>query len=96
MGRRREWVARVRANPKYAMEQDLGIAAGGVFIILMGGLLSVTGFHDRTQPIQNNAPNPALGNVIGIIGVVVIAAGMVLSLVNLVVWLTGRRRQRSE
>ena len=58
MGRqeRGEWLAKARSDPKGAMEADLIVAAVGVFIIVMGGLVAVAGVHPRWQSIQNNSP----------------------------------------
>lgn len=86
---------RARSNPKEVMEADLFVAGGGMFFILMGGLLSVTGFHLRTQNIQDDAPNPVLGEVIVAIGLVIVALGLLMAAVNAVVWLTGRLRRRT-
>jgi hypothetical protein len=88
--RRGEWVARVRADPKTAMEADLVIAVVGVITIVVGGLVAVAGVHNRTS--NDNAGNPILGNIIAAIGVLAILLGLILAIANVVVWLTGRSR----
>ena len=95
MGRqeRGEWLAKARSDPKGAMEADLIVAAVGVFIIVMGGLVAVAGVHPRWQSIQNNSPAPLLGNIIAIVGLVLIVVGLVLLVANLVVWIGGWRRR---
>ena len=72
------------------------MAGGGIFLVLMGGLISVAGFHPAVQNIQDNAPNPVLGDVIAAIGLVIVALGFLMAVVNVVVWLTGRRQQGTE
>jgi hypothetical protein len=88
--RRGEWVARVRADPKTAMEADLVIAVGGVITIVVGGLVAVAGVHNRGS--NDNAGNPVLGNIIAAVGVLVILLGVVLAIANAVIWATGRQR----
>jgi hypothetical protein len=88
--RRGDWVARVRADPKGALEADLVIAVAGVVIIVMGGLVAVAGVHNRGS--TDNAGNPVLGNIIAVAGLVAIALGVLLAVANVVIWLTGRRR----
>jgi hypothetical protein len=90
--RRGEWVARVRADPKTSMEADLVIAVGGVITIVVGGLVAVAGVHSRAS--TDNAGNPVLGNIIAAVGVLVILLGVILAMVNAVIWATGRRRGR--
>jgi hypothetical protein len=84
------WMTRVRADPKGAMEADLILAAAGVFIIVMGGLVAVAGIHRAWT--TGNAGNPALGNMMAAVGLLVVVMGLILGIVNLVIWLTGRRR----
>jgi len=65
------------------------VAVAGVFI-MMGGLVAVAGIH-RAWSTDNSA-NPVLGNIITAAGLVVVEIGLILGIVNLVIWLTGRRR----
>lgn len=92
MGRRKrgEWMAKVRIDPKGAMEADLLLAAVGVFIIVMGGLTAVAGVHPRWQNVHNSSPAPLLGNINAIFGLIVIIFGLILLVVNIVVWVSGR------
>lgn len=72
------------------MEGDLVLAALGVFIIVMGGLVAVAGVHRAWS--SDNAGNPALGNIVTAVGLLAIAVGLTLGVANLVIWLTGRGR----
>ncbi len=91
---RRAWVAKVRSNPKQAMEEDLGVAGVGLGIFVLGGLTAVAGWHPAVQNIHSNAPAPLLGNIIAGIGLLVAAVGLVLLVVSLAVWVSGRGRRR--
>jgi hypothetical protein len=88
--RRGEWVTRVRADPKGAMEADLILAVVGVIIIVMGGLVAVAGVHRKWS--TDNAGNPVLGNIVAALGALVILLGAALAIANVVIWMTGRRR----
>jgi large-conductance mechanosensitive channel len=52
----------------------------------------VAGFHPWWQSIHDNSPTPLLGNIIAVFGFLVAAAGLVLLVVSLVVWMAGRHR----
>jgi len=75
------------------MEQDLGVAAGGLAIFVFGGLVAVAGYHPYWQNIHNNAPAPLFGNIVAGLGLLVAGVGIVLLVVSLVVWMGGRRRR---
>jgi hypothetical protein len=85
-----EWITRVRADPKGAMEADLVIAVAGLIIIVVGGLVAVAGVHGKVS--TEDAGNPVLGNIIAVVGLLVIALGLLLAIANEAIWLTGRRR----
>jgi hypothetical protein len=78
------------------MEGDLIIAAGGLIVVFMGGLVAVAGVHRSWQPIQDNSPAPVLGTIIVIAGLAIVAFGFLLAVANLIVWLGGQRRRRSD
>lgn len=92
--RRDEWVARVRADPKGAMEADLILSVVGLVIIVMGGLVAVAGVHRKWS--TDNAGNPVLGNIVAAVGALVILFGVLLAIANVVIWMTGRRRGGGE
>lgn len=86
----------IRRNPKEALEADLVVAAAGAVIAFVGGALAVAGFQ---PPESGNAPaTPAAGpgNVIFWIGVGVIALGLLLMILNVAVFVTGRRGRGSD
>jgi hypothetical protein len=78
------------------MEGDLIIAAGGFFVVLMGGLIAVAGVHRAWQPVQDNSPAPVLGTVIVVAGLAIVAFGVLLAVANIFIWLGARRRRNSE
>ena len=78
------------------MEGDLTIAAGGLIVVVMGGLIAVAGVHRAVRPIQDNSPAPVLGTVIVIVGLAIVAFGVLLAVANVFIWLGGRRRRSSE
>jgi hypothetical protein len=88
-------VAQMRKDPKGTMEADLTIAAGGLMVILLGGVVAVAGWHPKWQPIQDNSPAPILGTIIVVAGIAIVLLGVLLALANVIVWLSGRRRRRS-
>ncbi len=90
---RKAWIAEVRNNPKKAMEADLGVAVAGLGIFVVGGVVAVAGFHPWWQNIHDNSPTPLLGNIVAVFGLLVAAAGLVLLVISLVIWLTGRHRE---
>jgi formate hydrogenlyase subunit 3/multisubunit Na+/H+ antiporter MnhD subunit len=83
----------VRSDPKGQMEGDLSIAAVGLLIIVFGGIAAVAGFHSRVQSIHDNTPAPLAGNIIAVVGALVVLLGFGLAAVNLVIWMTGRRQE---
>jgi hypothetical protein len=89
---RRRWMAKVRADPKGALEADLAAAVIGLVIATLGGLISVAGYHPAWQNIHSNAPAPVLGSLIFTAGLYVTAIGLILMATNVVVWLSGRWR----
>jgi hypothetical protein len=74
------------------MEGDLIIAAVGLVIIAMGGLIAVAGVHYRVQSIHDNAPAPVAGNIIAAVGALMFLLGLVLAATNMVIWMPGRHR----
>jgi hypothetical protein len=88
-------VAKARNEPKETMEADLVVAAVGLIIIASGGLVAVAGVHPRWQSIHNNSPAPLLGNIIAGFGLLIVAVGVILLLVNIVIWISSRMRRRS-
>ena len=74
------------------MEADLSIAAVGLVIIVLGGILAVAGFHPRVQSIHDNTSAPLAGNIVAAVGALMVLLGLVLAAVNLVIWISGRRR----
>lgn len=89
---RRRWIAKVRANPKGALEADLVVATIGLIVAVMGGLISAAGIHPAWQNIHNNAPTPVFGSIVLTAGLYIVAIGLVLILTNVFVWVTGHRR----
>jgi hypothetical protein len=85
-----QWVKGVRSDPKGAMEADLVFLVVGVIGIVLGGLVTVAGVHTRQS--TDNAGNPVLGNIMAALGLLVVVVSVILGVVNLVIWLTGRRR----
>jgi hypothetical protein len=79
----------IRKPTKEAFEMDLSIAGGGLFVIIVGGIVSVGGLHERTS--NNSNPSPVLGTIIVIGGLAIVVFGLVLAIANLIVW-TARRR----
>jgi hypothetical protein len=43
--RPRDWVTKIRSDPKGAMEADLYVCGFGLVMAVPGGLSSVTGYH---------------------------------------------------
>jgi hypothetical protein len=84
-----DWVTTVRQDPKEAFEADLLVAFGGLVVIVVGGLVAVAGVHARGS--ADNAGNPLLGNIIAAGGAVIVLGGLVLAVMNVVVWIGGRR-----
>src|SRR5580704_17568341 len=93
---RQAWVAKARIEPKETMEADLVIAAVGLIVIVLGGLVAVAGVHPKWQSIHNNSPAPLLGNIMAGFGLLIVAVGVILLLVNTVIWISRRMRRRSE
>jgi len=87
------WSNRVKSDPKAAFEADLFVAGGGLFLILMGGMISVTGFGSKAS--NNSSPDPALGNVLARIGVPFILLGLLMALTNSIVWIKARLKARN-
>jgi hypothetical protein len=87
-----EWVSKVRSDPKEHMEADLSIAAVGLVVVVLGGILAVAGFHPRVQSIHDNTPAPLAGNIVAAVGALMVLLGLVLAAVNLVIWMSGRWR----
>lgn len=85
-------MAKVRADPKGALEEDLVAAVIGLVIAAVGGLTSVAGYHPAWQNVHSNAPAPVLGSLIFTAGLYVTAIGLILMATNVVVWLSGRWR----
>jgi hypothetical protein len=94
--RQRDWVTKIRTDPKGAMEADLYVCGFGLVIAVLGGLFSVTGYHPAWQSIHDNTPAPTAGSLIVIAGLFLVALGIILMGVNTVVWLGGRRRGRTD
>jgi len=87
------WSNRVKSNPKAAFEADLFVAGGGLFFILMGGMISVTGFGSKTN--NNSSPDPALGNILAGIGALFVLLGLLMTLTNGFVWIKARLKARN-
>jgi hypothetical protein len=93
---RQRWMAKVRADPKGALEADLVAAVVGLTIATFGGLTSDVGYHPAWQNIHSNAPAPVLGSLIFTAGLYVTAIGLILMATNVVVWLSGHRRTSAQ
>jgi len=78
------------------MEADLSIAAGGMMVTLLGGVVAVAGWHTSWQPIQGVSPAPILGTIIVLVGIAIVLLGALLALANVIVRLSGRRRRQSD
>ena len=76
------------------MEKDLGLALIGLVVFVVGGLIAVAGVHPNWQNVHNSSPAPLLGNIIGGIGLVIAGLGILLLVVNTVVWAAGRPRSK--
>jgi hypothetical protein len=87
-------MAKARDDPKEAMEGDLVVAVVGVIVIVCGGLVAVAGAHPKWQNIHDNSPAPLLGNIIAAFGLLIVAVGVILLLINLVIWISSRFRRR--
>jgi hypothetical protein len=86
----RQWVEKVRDNPKQAMEADFSVAVVGLVIVFMGGLISVAGVHPAFQTVSNDSPAPVFGALIVFAGLFVVALGVILLATSLLVWISGR------
>ncbi len=78
------------------MEEDLVVATFGLIVIVCGGLVAVAGVHPKWQDIHDNSPAPLLGNIVAGFGLLIVVVGVILLLVNIVIWISGRLRRRSE
>ncbi len=75
------------------MGGDLIIAAVGLVIIVIGGLIAVAGVHYRVQSIHDNASAPVAGNIVAAVGALMFLFGVVLAAVNTAIWIAGRHRR---
>ena len=80
----------VRKNPKLALELDLTIGVVGLVIAFIGGAITLQGVHSRWS--SSTAPNPALGALVFWVGVVVIALGVCLAVLNVLFYMSARRK----
>jgi hypothetical protein len=90
-----EWFKQLRRDPRGALEPDLIIAIAGVALIVVGGLVGVAGVHSSSTPIGHDHGEPGLGTAIAIIGGGVIVIGLVMGIINGIVYLRARSKARS-
>jgi hypothetical protein len=84
----------IRKPTKEALEVDLSIAGGGLFVMIFGGIVSVGGLHAKTS--NNSTPSPLLGTIIVIGGLAIVIFGLVLAVANLIVWTAVGVRTRGQ
>ena len=74
------------------MEGDLYVCGFGLIVTVTGGLVSVAGYHPAWQSIHDNTPAPTFGTILAIAGLFLVAIGIILMVVNIIVWLGGRHK----
>jgi len=86
----REVGARLSLRDK--LERDLIIAAGGLALFFLGGVISVGGGNNGGAPQH---PDPGEGLIFVLLGIGLMIAGVALAIVNGLAWSARRRQARS-
>ena len=84
------WLENTRQNPREALEAELSVMVAGRVIAFVGGSATFAGFVNRGGATN---PQPLWGTVVFVVGLLFILLGLSLAVVNLVVYISSRRRK---